>query len=642
MNQALIDIECYINYFLLGLWNYQTKEKSSFEISEDIDQRKELYLFLRDYDGFWITFNGIHYDNIVLAYGQQNSWWPKDSWEQVCFNLKRFSDSIINDDESNFDRLKQYKYFRWKFTNIDLFLYWSKGLRQSKKISLKGLGIQLGYPVVQELPFDPSMILDQGQRKELKHYNLEHDLGILDLLTNAFEGKSNIPLGNLGTIQLRSTAVNKYKIPAWSWDAPKIASETLLRSYCEITDRDRKEVNNLRFNRPTIRFGDLFKDMRFDFRSQVFKDLFEEWMNSYDTFSKEFVIVTKSNHGLKISCGIGGLHNILPEGIYEVEEGYKILDIDIESLYPQLIILFNAFRFPEVLTAYKQFKEFRVTQTKPMLKKFKGQPEEAEWKNIDSFYKVILNGVSGHLDSEHSWLYNPEGIMKVRCGGQLILLTIIEKCWMNDITVIQANTDGITVKIRESKLDWFYEQVANSEKQYNVKFEYAEYSKMIFTSVNSYLAIPVVGKPKQKGSDFITNPELGSSVNFLVIPKMLELYFLKGINPETILASPEEYGLHIYDFCGSFKVNRDYTVIHNRIKQQRLNRFYVAKNAPFLYKQKDSKSKPDNMLKGWGVEIYNQHIEQPLKNYNLDMRYYLREARGIINTIENCQQITLF
>ena len=330
MNQTLADCEVYLNYFLLGCWDYKTKERFTFEISDDKDQRKEMHMFLRDYDGFWITFNGIHYDNMVLAFGQQNSWWPLLTTKEVCNKLKQFSDLVINDDGNNFDRLKQYKYYRWKFTNIDLFLYWSKGLRQSKKISLKGLGIQLGYPVVQELPFNPRMILDQEQRAELKHYNIEHDLGILDLLTNAFEGKSSIPLGNLGTIQLRNTAVSKYNIPAWSWDAPKIASETLLNAYCAKTGRDKKEVSNARFSRPLIRFGDLFKDIQFDFQTNIFKDVFKEWMSSLDTFSKEFVIVNDNDEGFKISCGIGGLHNIMSNQIYEQESGYKIIDIDIE------------------------------------------------------------------------------------------------------------------------------------------------------------------------------------------------------------------------------------------------------------------------------------------------------------------------
>lgn len=330
MKQLLVDCEVYGNLFFLGCLNYSSKEKFSYEISEYVDQRKEMSKFLSAYSGFWVTFNGIHYDNIVLAYGQINNWWPNKTWSEVCTLLKQFSDSIINDDEGNFDRLKKYKYYPWKFTNIDLFLYWSKGLRLSKKISLKGLGIQLGYPVVMELPYTPSTILTKYQIQDIKTYNLEHDLGILDLLTNAFEGKSKIPLGNLGTIQLRNTAVDKYGLPAWSWDAPKIASETLLSEYCKTTQQDRKDVSNQRFERPTIVFGDLFKDMKFDFQTKEFKNLFNQWMFSVDTFSQELILTTESGHGLKLSCGVGGLHNLMKPGIYEIEPGYRIVDIDIE------------------------------------------------------------------------------------------------------------------------------------------------------------------------------------------------------------------------------------------------------------------------------------------------------------------------
>jgi len=149
---------------------------------------------------------------------------------------------------------------------------------------------------------------------------------------------------------------------------------------------------------------------------------------------------------------------------------------------------------------YKRFKEYRVTETKPNLKKFKGTKDEILWKGIDAYYKVILNGMSGHLDSEHSVWFNPEGIMKVRCGGQLVLLTLIEQIWQKNIELVQANTDGLTVRIHKKDLDWFYEIVKKAEEKFNVKFEYAEYSKMVFKDVNSYLAIETNGKVKEKAS----------------------------------------------------------------------------------------------------------------------------------------------
>jgi len=324
----LIDIECYVNYFLLGIRDYKTGVKTALEIKPGVDNRKELFKFLQTYNGFWVSFNGIHYDNMVLAYGQKHQWWPKESSSEVCRKLKAFSDSIINDEEGNFDKLKPYKYFGWKFTNIDLYLYWSKGLRQSKKISLKGLGIQLGYPVVQELPFEPSMVLNEDQMSELKNYNLEHDLGILQLLTETFEGKGKVPVGNLGTIQLRDQVVKEYGINAWSMDGPKIASEVLLKDYCKITSKDMQTVRDLRFKRPEIHFGTLLKDLDVEFKLPELKTLYAEWCWSKNEFNKTFLTGTK-NHPLQVTCGVGGIHSVNNNEIYHSSDTHTIFTDDI-------------------------------------------------------------------------------------------------------------------------------------------------------------------------------------------------------------------------------------------------------------------------------------------------------------------------
>lgn len=305
--QILADIECYTNYFLLGCKDYKTKEKFAFEIGENSDNRKELFEFLKTYDGFWITFNGIHYDNMVLTYGQQNRWFLNENIEHCCQKLKSFSDKIINLEDSEYREVSSQKYFLWKFTNIDLYLYWAKLLRQSKKISLKSLGIQLGYPVVQELPFPPDAILASNEIDELKIYNLEHDLGILDLLTQAFDGKLKVSVGALGTIQLRQQVVKNYGLNAWSMDGPKIASEVLLRDYCAKTKQDINSVRNRRFDREEFKFGDLFADLNVRFELPELRKLYSDWCNSRNEFSRTFVTGT-AKHPIKVSCGVGGIN----------------------------------------------------------------------------------------------------------------------------------------------------------------------------------------------------------------------------------------------------------------------------------------------------------------------------------------------
>jgi len=641
MNRALIDIECYVNYFLLGVRDFKTKERFSFEISEFKDQRKELSDFLSKYSGFWVSFNGIHYDNMVLAHGQINKWFLNEPTEIACAKLKSFSDRIINAEEADFGKFNTEKYYKWKFTNIDLYLYWSKLLRLSRKISLKSLGIQLGYPVVQELPFDPQMVLNSEQIVELKHYNLEHDLGILDLLTSEMNDD----------ILLRQTVSNQSGLNLWSADAPKIASELLLQDKCKQTGENPNDIRKLRFDKPHISFKSLFKDFNPGFKTEQLKNLYTDLLNSYNTFSREFVMFNIFDEGIKMSVSIGGIHSVNKNEQYFSDDDWVLIDSDIESLYPRLIELLQVFRFPEVNKRYCEIKHLRVTESKPNYKKAKlsGDPVQIQyWKLQDEFYKLCLNSTSGLIDMEHSWLYNPEMILKLRLTGQLILLRCIEASQLKGWHVFSSNTDGLTVRLPRKDLELYKELIDGIGTEFQVKFEHETFKSIHYQNVNSYIAITESGLVKKKG-DFLTKPVLSTSCDNLVIPKLLQCYFEKGIAPIDIIRQLDtfEYNwdgklskLHIYDFCASQKVDKSYSVEWMGKKQQRLNRYYVSKTGGYLYKCRGGKK--SHMLKGYGVQIYNNHSDRKLSEYSIDFKYYLKHVHDIISDISSHNQISLF
>ena len=186
MDKQLYDIEVYRNYFCVGIKNYLTKEIVFYEISEERNDSKQIYEWFKNFNGFLISFNGIHYDNMIIKYFLTNFHkYNNLDWSNITSDLKYFSDKVIRGDYD--DEIKQIKYTRVKWIDIDLFNYWSKMLRISKKISLKSLGIQLGYPVVQELPFKPDTILQRKDLPTLRYYNYTHDLGILEMLCNEME-----------------------------------------------------------------------------------------------------------------------------------------------------------------------------------------------------------------------------------------------------------------------------------------------------------------------------------------------------------------------------------------------------------------------------------------------------------------------
>lgn len=623
----LHDLETFWTAFELSCQDYNTGESWVYFVNEYQDDRLELKKYLRSFDGFSLSFNGYKYDFAVLEYLDQNNYFIGQSWEVFCRETKSFSDQLI----LGIDEMFVYKYTHhknFKFIIIDCYLFWAKLLRLSKKLSLKSLAIQLGYPVVQELPYPPDIqYLTKEQIDEIHHYCSVHDLGILKMLITAMEGEIN----------LRNQIVKDYGINAWSMDAPKIANEALLNEYCRVTGHNRKEVSKWKFDKPTIRFGELLKNIPVRFKTEPFISVYNQWMNSIDNFSKDFIIFCKSGHAVKISASVGGIHSVNNNEIYESDNDYVVVTSDLAAMYPTNIRNWNAFRFPELMKVYSGFIESRKNETKPGMKKHqKGTPEFTYYKQKDTFIKLILNSTSGLLDNPHSWLYYPEGIMTVRCGGQLLLMDVMEKCVMAGFDIISANTDGIEVRIHRNRLNEYYDILKECEQRYNVDFESQFYKKIVYSNVNSYIAITDKGEIKQKG-EFVTKPELGNSTDMMVVPKALNAYFVEGIRPEEFIYAKD---LHIYDFCLSQKCDKSYTVEWNGKKQQRLNRYYVSTKGAYLYKCRDNKK--HHMMKGFGVQLYNVHQDKPINQYSINYGYYLKQINDKISEIERHKQLNLF
>jgi hypothetical protein len=421
----LYDIECYINFFCVGLKNFETKKTLYFEISERKDDRCLIYKWFSQYEGLLISFNGTHYDNTMIHYYLKN--WKGDfnlfHHLDVCSSLKEFSNRVI-DEENNFEIVKQYKYTSHKWTDIDLFMYWSKMLRMSKKLSLKALGIQLGYPVIQELPFKPESVLKLEDLDELKHYNTVHDLGILELLTIRMEND----------IQLRQSIYKDSGLNCLSWDAIKIASESLLQDYCKITGKNPSVVRKQKYVSSNFYLKDVLTGFNPEFKLPIFKNLYSRILNSYNSFSEE-LLIDVGNTQIVLTYGTGGLHSINKDEKYYTTSTHQIKTSDVASLYPRLIINYRTIRFPEVLKRYSEIREERLIAKK------------AKEKQKDTFLKLILNGVSGLLDNQHSWLYFHEGAMRLRLIGQLILTKMVEVCIINNWKVISANTKRWCSKI---------------------------------------------------------------------------------------------------------------------------------------------------------------------------------------------------
>lgn len=633
-NTWIVDIEVYPNAYFCGVKDYKNNKIYTFEISEWVDERKEFYNVFSKYDGYLISFNGVQYDNVVNSFILKE--WDKLKnlpVKELNQKLKWFSDKVIQDD---FETIKWYKWYKNNWIDIDLYLYWSKMLRQSKQLSLKALAVQLGWDEIQELPYSPDTLLTKEQLEDVKRYNLRNDLGITEMLFKKMKED----------IELRHYIKKEYDLECWSMDAPKIAGELLIKNYCEQTFNNQtpslqEYINDFKKTRHRSYVGqikDVISDFNIEFKIPQFKKLYEVACNSYRDFNYKFPLLYE-NTAIICSYGIGGAHTIQTNECYESNNDYVIVTSDFASLYPNIIINWKCIRYEEVLNKYIDVKTERLLAKKNKLKK------------KDTLLKLILNSVSGLLDNEHSPLYYPEGALKMRIIGQLILTKTAEIAMLNGWQVISLNTDGIECKIPKNDLQKYKDALKEAEQLFNIELEHDVYQKIIYSNVNNYIAITEKGKIKRKGAYFkLTRDEdgkseipLGDSVNENIICRALTAYFVNGIDIAEYITNPEKYGNHIYDYCLSKKINKGYTVWHNQTQVQNLNRYYFNKNAPYLYKQKKGKNTFEHVNKDSGVILFNKFEDKPWEEYKINYPYYISKTRKIIDALQEKQrQGTLF
>lgn len=651
MSKKLYDIEVYRNFFCVGIKDFDTKEIIFLEISEEKNDFEEIYKWFNSYDGFLISFNGIHYDNMVVKYLLNNyNKFKNLNWANICLELKFFSDKVIFGDFD--DEIKRIKYYKTKWIDIDLFLYWSKMLRISKKISLKALGIQLGYHTVQELPYKPDTILTKEDLPKLRYYNYTHDLGILELLLQEM---------NNDVIQ-RNDAIVKYNFgkECFSWDKVKLGLNILLKEYCSSKKVNYFSIKDLRtpIPREGIKINDLILDkIQFtptEEKIELKKDDKGKWYylcNSFYTLlnhlktrtvhSTTELSYTVIYNNIKYDIKSGGLHSWHENDIVEpnlTEVIYR--DIDVASYYPSLgsEYEFVPKHLPGMGEVIKNIKIQRVKY------KNEGKKKDAE------LYKLALNGgYYGNLNSEYTPMYDPKALLSVTINGQLYLLMLSQ--WLEEagIKVDMVNTDGVTCIIPIEKEKLFKDIYHKWEELTGMVLEEANYSKVVRKNINNYLAASPDGKIKRKGLFKLTIDEkgereipLGDSVDENIISKALNLYFTKDIEPEEVIKNPDKYNISIYDYCKSNKISKNYTVYWNGEIQQNLNRYYFSKNQPYLFKRKNNQGTFQHVNVGQGIILFNDFVEKKWEDYNIDYQYYISKVNTIINELRNNNQLTLF
>ena len=624
----IYDLEVFKEIFTATFIDKDSDETKVFVITKDRDDRKEFFNFLSNEVIALIGYNNLHYDSQIIEYFLKN----RNSTTQ---QLRDYSDLIILSENRRPD------YPEWKLTipQLDLFKI-NHFDNKNRRTSLKWCEYGMDLENIEEIP-------DTLDLESVLYYNLN------DVIATKKLYYLSKPL-----IETRKSLTKKYQLNMMNYSNTKIGSELLLHLYCLKTNKDKNLVKQLRTPRD-IMYG---KDIVFDyikFESYEFNQILKYFKNQIITSTKK----SKDEDELNIKYknfeyvyGKGGIHGSLTNVCITSDEENIIIDADVSSLYPNIAIANEL--FPEHLG-----KEFFEVYNDDIVKVRIAEKKKKELgdKAIVDGFKESANATYGNSNQEHSWLYDPLYTMRTTINGQLIITMLCERL-VNEIPklqMIQANTDGITVKFNKKYIDLYY-QICN-EWMILTKWEleYAEYSKMVIENVNNYLAVYTNGKTKCKGRFEFENIPLHKNKSYSIIPRAIYNYFVKNIAIEDTIRNHK----NIYDFCAGVKASSSpekgkskfvlYQVIDGKLERKKLSkivRYFVSKRGGYLIKEYADNTtaqveapimKGNKLIKEWKVTYFNNYYELPIEEYNIDYSYYTSKAREIINNIEDIQQLKL-
>lgn len=348
-----------------------------------------------------------------------------------------------------------------------------------------------------------------------------------------------------------------------------------------------------------------------------------------------------------------------PEKIIPSEDEC-LFDDDVSSLYPSLLL---AYQFipphlgKEFLEIYGQIREDRL------IAKHTGQ------KIKNETYKLALNGLTGNLQNEYSWVYGPFAVMQIRINGQLLLLMLAEKIIQAGGKIKQLNTDGALYLFPKNKIEELNKIRKEWETLTKLTLETDEFEAFYQYAINDYLGI-IKGytQKKQEFAErkafnkdgilyqslsqiendylkkkglFIDTVSLGKGMQPIIIPYAINQYFANNIPIDKTIYSCKD----LNQFITYQKVSKDFSVEYNGVLIPHINRYYVSTNGAYLYKCKvDEKGRRYgyiNMLCNSGVTLINNLEEVTEFPTNINYLYYISSARKIINAL-NITQLSLF
>lgn len=616
------DIEIFPNLFICVVKNTESKNVKVYEISDRVNDLPEIYKLFRNKKILFCGYNNLAYDSILINYLliEYEHLIYKPIWE-ICTEIKAISDKLIASEKDKFNGLEVYKHTN-TFESLDLLaLMFSNKLR----VGLKELQVTMEYPNVLQYDGDFNSNVQLSEIEQVIHY-CKNDINSTEELLYRLEKD----------IELRLSVEKEYRISALNKDGVNLGMEILKKRYLEETGLTWNDIKELRSPCDKINLGEIVFEF-IEFKTPTLQNILNQLKETTLDVGGEFEHRFELGGSIQVLAS-GGIHSkIDPESI-EPTEDEILVDWDVASMYPSIIIEHKL--YPQHLG-----EKFLITYDKIRQDRFKAK--KAGNSLISNTLKLALNGLSGNLQSQYSWCYDPKMAYKLRINGQLLLLMLAESLTLIGGKIKQLNTDGALVLLDKSVYNEAVKIKEDWEIKTKLKLEPEVFERFYQSAVNDYVGVmkgwSETHNPKLikcKGA-YLENITLGKGMPPRIIAHAINKHLVEGASIEETIYNCQDIKM----FLTYQKVSKTFDVEYNGKIIQHINRYYMSMSHAGLYKVQFDDGKEIKRIKmaSSGVTLLNKFEDQPIpiKDRKINYQYYINEAYKIVNPLK-VKQLLLF
>lgn len=636
---VVYDIETFSNCFTYMDYNPETQEENMFVIWDKQNDTEKLIAYLeklrKDKYGM-VGFNNIHFDWPILHYI-----WNSD--RITAEKIYNRAQSIISEEKK--------QYVEELIPQLDLFLL-NHYDNKARRTSLKALEVSCGWDNVMDMPMHHTETIDEHKLSRLIEYN-RNDVRFTAKFYEMCKEK----------IDLRKQIGKKYKLKVINKSDVVIGENIFLKYLSEAMGTSIRDLSQIRGKRADVPLKDIifpyvkFRDPKLKYllglmrqttsSSNYLQNFVEGIVTSMSTndlaekFEANNIAVRKlaqvkksfsfsiNYAGLHLDYGVGGIHGCITPGVYESTETDEIIDIDVKSYYPNLFI-------QNRLHPRQMDQDVFVNVYNDIFNERVKAQIDGDKLTSDAL-KLALNGVFGKTGSDVSCFYDPFVFFAVTVNGQLLITMLVEALVEAGASLLQVNTDGVTIRASRKKKEQILAVCKKWEQDTKLTLEYAEYSKMIIRDVNNYIAVSTSGKVKEKGA-FETKKDWHKDNTFMIIPLAVREYFVNGTPVEKTIREHK----NILDFCGRYKATPGWSVDfvyldgtqEKRINFGKIYRYLPVKSGGTSLKvNKDGRE--HHLCEGFQTMPFNRITDFDWNNLNFT--FFELECQKLIQTIQPTQ-----